>query len=96
MKVFKTMFLGSLTALLFTNAANANLQQSAEETLKVDPATHIELELQSALADIQRPNLKLELSHQLNKTQLELHTDMLVATANDSLPANQFKVVIAE
>ena len=92
MKLTQKVFLSSLSALLFTASVNANSQPQAE--LNVEQ--QINQQLRSALIDINKPDVKVQMQKQLNKLQLELHTGLLVANAKETVPTNQLKVVIGE
>ena len=92
MKSIQKLVLGSITALLFTNSVYANSQKP----LNLDVEKQIALQLETALAEISKPDVQRQLEQQMHKLQVELHTDLLVANANETLPVNRFKVVIAE
>lgn len=96
MKLLKNTILSSLAALLFTTSVYANTQNNIELANQVDVEKQIKLQLQGAMSQIKQADIQAELVTQMHKMQVELHTDMLVASANETLPANRFKVVIAE
>ena len=92
MKFIQKLVLGSLTALLFTNSVYAESQK----TITLNVEKQISQQLETALAEISKPDLKAQLEKQLHKVQVELHTGLLVARATQELPVNRLKVVIAE
>ena len=92
MKFIQKLVLGSLTALLFTNSVYADSQKHI--TLNVEE--QISQQLETALAEINKPDVQAQLEKQLHKVQVELHTGLLVARANQELSVNRLKVVIAE
>lgn len=91
MKLAKTIILGSVAALLFSN----NVFATANLTDKASVKNEIARLIEQSIVEIEKPDTKILVANDLKKQQLELHTQTLVARATESLPRG-FKVVIAE
>ncbi len=92
MKLAKTIFLSSLTALLFTHNAysvqKANMQSLA--------SNEINALLNVSRQAIQPIETKRIIARQIEKQLLELQTHDLIESATRQLPKNRFKVIIAD
>lgn len=92
MKSVKTILIGSLTALPFTN----NLFAQENETLQSLANSEITYLLQSDINNLQKFDTRLLVAKYVKQQQLAFKTQELVKEATKSLPKNKFKVVIAD
>lgn len=87
MKFSNKVCLGSLAALLFTQSTLAN---------DVDVQAELTIRLNQSLTHIAQPEIAAEVNAQLNKAELEVRTQQLVARANRTVQTAPVIVELGE
>lgn len=93
MAILATTFIAqTASAKMGQNRTNTALNSNVE----INVIEEINNNINNILAKVEKPAVKAEVAKQLSMNTIQLQTNKLVQTTEDTLPTFKFKVVIAD